>query len=50
MWLERNRKVFENGITSTSTVFYKTIGMLTNWTTLHPRKEVIKNKVKKHSP
>jgi len=24
--------------------------MLTNWTTLHPRKEVIKNKVKIHIP
>jgi ribonuclease HI len=50
VWLERNRKVFENGIPSTSTVVYKTLGMLTNWTTLHPRKEVIKNKVKKHIP
>jgi hypothetical protein len=50
MWLERNKKVFENGFPSPTTVVYKTLDMLTNWTTLHPRQKVIKTKVKTHIP
>jgi hypothetical protein len=50
MWLERNKKLFKNGIPSTSTVAYKTLGMLKNWTTIHPRKEITKTKAKTHMP
>lgn len=44
VWLERNKKFFENGTPSTSIVAYKTLGMLKKWTNIHPSKEVNKTK------
>ena len=46
IWLDRNKKFFENGTPSTSIVAYKTLGMLKNWKYIHLSKVVnqIKNR------
>jgi hypothetical protein len=46
VWLERNKKVFENGNPSVSAVVYKTLGIVANSTT--PTKVAIQKKVKIH--
>ena len=40
VWMDRNKKLFENGPPSTSIVAYKTLGMLKNWKSIHPSKVV----------
>jgi hypothetical protein len=50
MWLERNKKPFENMTPSTSTIAYKALGMHKIWTTIHPRKETTKKKAKMPFP
>jgi hypothetical protein len=46
--LERNNKVFENGVPSPTTVVYKTLGMYTNWNAIHLRQKINKPKAKVH--
>jgi len=48
VWLERNNKVFENGVPSPTTMVYKTLGMYSNRNVVHSRQVNIKTKTKTH--